>query len=153
MHMNRIILCSSSVQSSNFCSALTVCRLHRGVLHCCCQLLQHFCGFNGPLCQGSASFEVRWMSQDLKNMQDTLLPSLFNGMLSRYSTDGLHWRLSCLKDLAGNHTCGTWSHHMFTFGPKHETASCPPLLFMWINCLGVSRLSLTLQCLNIVTAL
>ncbi len=147
-----VFLFLSRVQATSkcFCSALTVCCLHKGVLHCCCQLPLHFCGFNGPLCRHSASFEVHWVSQDLKNTQDTL--SLFCGMWCRDSTAGLLWSLLALKDrcLAGNHTCRAWSHCTFTFGLEHKKASCLPLLLMWINCLGVSGLSLILLCLNIV---
>lgn len=71
-----------------FCSVLTLCWLHREVLHCCCQLPQHFCGFNRPLCRHSASFEVRWVSQDFKNTQDTFLLSFFTKMWCRCSPAG-----------------------------------------------------------------
>lgn len=93
MHMSRIVLCSSSLSefmrpAKCFCSALTLCCLRRGVLHRCCQLPQHFCGFNGPLCRHSASFEIRWVSQDLKNTQDTFLLCFCTKMWCRCSTAG-----------------------------------------------------------------
>ncbi len=116
-----VFLFLSRVQATRkcFCSAFTVCCLHRGVLHCCCQLPLHFCGFNGPFCRHSASFEVHWVSQDLKNTQDTL--SLFCRMWCRYSTAGLCF--SVLKDrcLTGNHTCGAWSHRTLFWPRAHKS--------------------------------
>lgn len=158
MHMNRIVLCSSLLSefmrpAKCFCSVLTLCWLHREVLHCCCQLPQHFCGFNGPLFRHSASFEVRWVSQDLKNTQDTFLLSFFTKMWCRYSPAG-----SSGVSLARR--TGAWlgrEPHLWSVVSPHDYTwpraqrLCPSLLPMWINCLGVSGLSLILLCLNIVT--
>lgn len=125
--ISHFLLGASCVHLSEFrrsaeclCSAPALHCLCGGVLCRCCQLPQHFCGFNRPLCRHSASFEVHGVSWHLKNTQDTLLQSSSLSLLG-FSVDvallgpsGLfQYLLTVDRCLAGNHTCVAWSHHTF----------------------------------------
>jgi len=73
-----------------FCSVLTLCWLHSKVLHCCLLLpiTAAFLWFQWTIVPHSASFEVRCVSQDLKNTQDTFLLSFFTKTWCRFSPAG-----------------------------------------------------------------
>jgi len=123
MNMKRIIHESSCSQRNAFalsslCAGSTA---KSCTAVCCCQLLQHFCGFNGPLCHILPHLKyVVWVRiwrtprtpssflSSLKHGVDLALPAPLESLL--LGGQVLGWE--------GNHTCGVWSHdHTW---PEHK---------------------------------